>query len=184
MKDRDPARASSGHRVRRGACALVVAGLASVLGACAAPGGGGPEALRAEARGALQRNDAEAAFTSLKRMATEYPDAPETRAVFPDACLLAKKLYFTHRLEDLRSPYATTELDFLFGWLARYYEDGVFPEAETNTLFGGFPGDVFQRFQGYAASDPRYAGWTFRMQDDNGVIYSVVAERAGVAASR
>lgn len=169
--------------MRRGlAIGLVVAAIA--LGGCALGDAAGPHAFREEARAALQKDDPETAFARLKQIATEHPDAPETRGVFLDACELSKKLYFRHRLVDLRSPYVTTELDFMFGWLARYFGGGTFPEVETNTLFGGFPGDVFHRFQAYAPTDPRYAGWTFRMEDDNGVIYSVSGQREGAAPPR
>lgn len=174
--------AAAGRATRRLTVVLLAAAIAA--GGCASVGASGPEALREDARAALERDDPEAAFARLKQLATEHPDAPETRDVFVDACELSKKLYYRHRITDLRSPYVTTELDFMFGWLARYFGGGAFPEVEANTLFGGFPGDVFQRFQAYAPTDPRYAGWTFRMEDDNGVIYSVSGRREGAGPSR
>lgn len=161
---------------------LIVAGVLGSSG-CATLGFG-PTALRRDADAALQARNPEEAFAHLKELATEYPDSREAKEAFPVAAELSKLLYYRHRVQDRNSPYATTELDFMYGWLARYFEGGTFPEVEANTLFGGFPGDVFQRFQSYAETDPRFAGWKFRATDDNGVIYSVSGERAGTASSR
>jgi hypothetical protein len=148
------------------------------VGACALGDGGRARALREEARDVMRQGDIEAAFETLKQLATSHPDAPETREAFLEACELSRFLYFKHRVADPRSRWTTTELDFMFSWLARYYGEGEPPEVETNSLFGGFTGDVFRRFQDHARSDPRLAGWVFRAKDDNGVIQSVSAVRS------
>ncbi len=172
-------------RARGGRRAGIVLGAVSLIlvavGACAPGSAGSARALREEAREVAREGDAEAAFEKLKQLATSHPDAPETREAFPEACELSRHLYFKHRVADPRSRWATTELDFMFSWLARYYEQGV-PDVEANTLFGGFTGDVFRRFQDWARSDPRLAGRVFRAEDDNGVIQSVSVVRSDAAA--
>lgn len=155
--------------------ALLLAPLVVLVGlamGCAHLTLGGPATLLDDAKAAMAKNDPVTAYGLLKRIATEYPDRPESREAFPLAADCLKALYYAHRVPDPESVWVTSEPEFMFHWLARYF-NGAFPEQEANALFAGLSYEVFARFLHFAKSDPKLSRWKLTAEDDNGIVYAV-----------
>jgi hypothetical protein len=160
---------------------ILCSGVSLVIG-CAALGIRGPRTLLDEAKTAIDQHDQKAAYLLLKQIATEFPDSSESLEAFPMAADCLKALYFKNRLSDPASVWVTSEPDFMFEWLARYFSDG-FPEEAANTLLAGFPGSVFRRFEEFAKTRPQLSQWAIQAHDDNGIVQSVTASRSGTETS-
>lgn len=147
--------------------------------ACATTGvGPKPASLFQEAVAASQQGEFDAAYTRLRQLATEFPGSPEAAKAFPLAAGIVKQEYFRHRLTDPSSRWVTSEPQFMFSWLARYYVDG-FPAEQVNALLRGFPVPVFQEFEAYAQTRPELARFRLHAERDNGLVIDVTGEPIG-----
>jgi hypothetical protein len=142
-----------------------------------------PERLLTEARASLQRGDQEAAYRHLKRIRTEYPESPECDVAFPWAASLWKELWFRDRYSQPDSAWITVEPEFLFDWLASYFDEvEEFPRREADALLRGMPWSVYQRSAAHADTRPEFSGWVLRVEEDDGHIRSVEGERVQASA--
>lgn len=154
-----------------GALSIVLLLAASVGCAHAGFGAG---SLLSRARAALESGEIAEAYVLAKRVETEHPGSPESREAFPVAAQSFKHLYSQARYQDPTSAWITVEPDFMFRWLASYF-DGSFPQQDVSFLFGGMSVDLFRQFEAYAKTDPRVSHWKLRAEDDNGFIHAVTA---------
>lgn len=149
--------------------------LAFLLGACASvPGlGSGASRLREKADAAIEAQDFEAAYDHLAELHRRYPESPEDKDAFPLAAALFRKLYREHRFRAPESRWVATEPEFLFEWLATRTGD-AFPSEDATALFLHMHYGLFQRFLGYAETDPRLARWEIVAYEDNGLVKEVM----------
>jgi hypothetical protein len=153
--------------------------VALLLGGCAALGLGGPGRLLEESERAAAAGEHQTAYEMLKRIASEYPDSQEAEEAFPIAASYFKTFYHHYRYREPNSAWITSDPAFMFEWLARYSDEN--PSEKADALLRGCPMTVFREFEAFAKTRPELARWTFRTEDDNGIITSVQAEPAEAA---
>lgn len=161
---------------------LLGGGIATLAVACASPGRGRPSVLLEEARAAFEQRNFETAYLRSKKIGLDYPESTEADEAFSMAAQSLKFLYYRDRYDLPGAPWVTSEPVFMFGWLARYFEEGD-PTDAANAFFIGFPFNVFQEFQQFEKKRPGLSGWVVRAKDDNGMIESVTAKRTEAPAS-
>lgn len=130
-----------------------------------------------------QRDVLEAAYGHLKRVRVEYPESPQSEVAFDLATLLWQQLWFLDRYTRPDSAWRTSEPEFLFDWLASYFEGAEeFPREKAEALLRSMPWSFYQSFLAYARTQPELSRWSFQAEDDNGRIRSVTGERAKAPA--
>lgn len=149
--------------------------------ACAHLGIGSSGRLE-EAKAAMARNEPATAYALLKEIEIRDPGSPEAAEAFPLAVHCFKVLYGRARYDDPTSPWVTVEPQFMFQWLGRYFDTG-FPSEQAGMLFVGASYDLYRAFQQYAKTDPRLEPWKFAVEDDDGWVYAITAERTAADES-
>jgi hypothetical protein len=154
--------------------------LAVFLGACGPLDLGGDarrQKMLEEALLSLQQQDFETAYYRAKEIRTEYPGSDESEDAFSIAARALKRLYYRHRFEDPDSVWLNSEQEFVFEWLAGFFEDEELAGSRANSVFGGVPYGMFRSFERYAAGHPIFSRWEIRAEDDNGIIEKVTVRR-------
>lgn len=167
---------------RRAAIRLATAALAALSIGCATIAGGpAPRELRAQADAALEKKQYEEAYRLLAEIHRRHPESRESDEVFPAAALLFKRQYNKNRFSNPTSPWVTSEPEFLFGWLATFYDGDAFPREQAEALLRGLELGFTRRFEAWASKDPKLAAWKLDVVEDNGIVQEITAERASAA---
>lgn len=138
-----------------------------------------------EARVPLKNDDCDTAWPILKRIGDRHPRTEAASEAFPLAAFCFARAYHYHRFSDPESPWITEEPGFMFDWIAVYFGD-EFPQRKVDTLLHGLNYSFGQRFITYCAERPNLAIWEITVEEDNGIIERVEAQRretAGDAAA-
>jgi hypothetical protein len=151
--------------------------LAAVAAGCTLFGADRARTLVAEAEAAYARSDFETSYARAKAVRLERPSSPERDQAFALACGSWKLLYHRDRYASPDAPWVVTEPAFLFDWLASYFGE-TSPEEPARLLFVGVPYGVYRDFEAFARTHPDISRWALRVEDDNGIIRHVTAERS------
>lgn len=149
-------------------------------GLALACGGPDPQEALEAVREAVRNGDMEGCYYGAKALSGEKSVQVEAFAL---ASHCFQRMWFHVRWGEEtgrdKEPWHTTEKQFMFEWLARFFENGD-PEAARERaldLLVGFPTGFSQEFVGFARSDPRFEGWRLKGIEDNGRIEDFVARR-------
>jgi hypothetical protein len=155
--------------------------LAAVAAGCTLFGASRARELVAEAEAAYTRSDFETSYARAKAVRLDHPASPERDQAFALACASWKLLYHRDRYASLDSPWVAIEPAFLFDWLASYFGEAS-PEEPARLLFVGVPYGVYRDFEAFARKRPDVSRWALRVEDDNGIVRQVTAERSDAQA--
>ena len=133
-----------------------------------------PQRLVARGAAALAQRDLDRSYCYFALVRTLHPQAAEASGAFANAAVLFKTLYLRERYANPGAIWFTSEPEFLFAWLASFYDEG-FPQAEVEALLRSMPAPFAAELDAWAAAHPRMARWRVEVTDDNGLIETVQA---------
>jgi len=157
---------------RASAVAVSLALLAGCAHSGTLPWVEGPAELREAAAAALREGDPEGAYDRLAEIRRRYPESPESSEALLPAAQLFRKLWYAYRFVEERDAWRAEQTRFMFRWLGSQARDG-FPRAEAELLLVQMPWSYWREFEAYARTDPYFARWEIRAEEDNGRVESI-----------
>jgi hypothetical protein len=168
----------------RWAARLLASVSVALLAACTLPALlNPPQRLLEDARAAIDARDFDTAYRQLAEIRRRYPDSEQSVEAFPLAAALFHRGYFQSRHTEPTSHWVKVEPEFMLDWFASFFEHPEFPQTQAEALFVGMHYGYFREYLAYAATRPELSRWVVRVEDDNGMIESIVADPRDPGAS-